>query len=120
MHCIIIYTGIEVETSDGLCKCHAVLLLCSIDLPAQAKLLNMKFFNGKHACAHCEEEGVPRPSCARVRNWPYRGEPCLRTRSRILSHAQEAITQHTAVSEIYVQYLISVLTNSVQIKFCFI
>ena len=45
MHCII-YTGIEVETSDGLCKCHAVLLLCSIDLPAQAKLLNMEFFNG--------------------------------------------------------------------------
>ena len=87
-----------IQASDGSCKCHAVLLLCSIDLPAQAKLLNMKFFNGKNACAHCEEEGVPRPSCARVRNWPYRGNPLLRTRSSIRSHAEDAITQHKAVS----------------------
>ena len=59
----------------------------------------MKYFNGKNACAHCEEEGVPRPSCPRVRNWPYAGEPCLRTHSRMLSQAREAITQHKAVNK---------------------
>ena len=91
--------GIEIDASDGRCRCHAALLLCCIDLPAQAQLLNMKFFNGKNACAHCEEEGVPRPSCPRVRNWPYAGEPCVRTHSRMLSQAREAITQHKAVSK---------------------
>ena len=90
--------GLKVETPDGLHTCCAVLLLCTTDLPAQAQLLNMKYFNGKHSCAHCEEEGVPRPSCPRVRNWPYRGEADLRTRLSIISNAREAITHHQPVS----------------------
>ena len=63
----------------------------------QAQLLNMKYFNGKHACAHCEEEGVPRPSCPRVRNWPYRGEAALRT---LISNARIDITDHQPVSQV--------------------
>ena len=84
-HYFVTYVGFKVETPDGVHTYRAMLLLCTIDLPAQGQLLNMKYFNGKHACAHCEEEGVPRPSCPRVRNWPYRGETALRTRSSIIS-----------------------------------
>ena len=92
------YAGFKVETPDGVRTCRAMLLLCTTDLPAQAQLLNMKYFNGKHACAHCEEEGVPRPSCPRVRNWPYRGGAVLRTRSSIISNATTALTDRHPVS----------------------
>ena len=90
--------GVKVETPLGSYTCRAILLLCSTDLPAQAQLLNMKYFNGKYACAHCEDEGVPRQACPRVRDWPFRGEAILRTHSSILCNARDAITQHNAVS----------------------
>ena len=37
-------------------------LLCSVDLPARASVLNMKQFNGKYGCSQCEDEGQPRAS----------------------------------------------------------
>ena len=52
-------------------KAHAMLVLCCVDLPAQALTLNMKSFNGKFACALCEDPGVPRASCPMHRNWPF-------------------------------------------------
>ena len=63
--------GIEVNTPDGVMKAHAIILICSIDLPAQAKVLNMKQYNGKFACPMCEDEGVPRPRAPMIRNWPF-------------------------------------------------
>lgn len=54
--------GIQVSTLDGQMICRAALLLISVDLPAQSKVLNMKQYNGSYACNHCEDEGVPRPS----------------------------------------------------------
>ena len=90
-------TGIEVETPDGCVKSHAMLLLCTTDLPAQAQVLNMKYFNGKFGCAHCENEGTPRVSCPRVRDWPYKSGVTLCTHSRIMQQARYAISQHNAV-----------------------
>ena len=37
---------------------HAVLVLCSLDLPAQSIVLNLKQLNGRFACNFCEHEGV--------------------------------------------------------------
>lgn len=47
--------GIQVLTPDGLKVCRATLLLISVDLPAQSKMLNMKQYNGSYACNHCED-----------------------------------------------------------------
>ena len=33
-----LHTGIDVDTPEGHMKAHAVLLICCVDLPAQAKL----------------------------------------------------------------------------------
>ena len=63
--------GITVNSPQGIVTCHAVLLLACVDLPAQAKMINMKSYNGKHTCAHCEYEGVPRASRHLHRDWPY-------------------------------------------------
>ena len=38
------------------------VLLVSVDSPAQAKLLNMKQYNGAYGCHACED-GVPRSGC---------------------------------------------------------
>lgn len=60
-----ILPGFDINTPDGS------LLLCSVDLPAQSKLLNMKQYNGKHGCHICEGEGVTRATSHLHRNWPY-------------------------------------------------
>ena len=54
-----------------------------VDLPAQAKLLNMKQYNGKFGCATCEDEGVPRPGAYMQRNWPCTTNRALRTHTSI-------------------------------------
>jgi len=40
----------DVQTPAGKMKCHAMLLQCSVDLPARALVLNSKQFNGKYGC----------------------------------------------------------------------
>ena len=56
------YIGVTVKAPCGEVTSKARLLLSSFDLPARASVLNMKLFNGKFACAYCEDEGVPRAS----------------------------------------------------------
>lgn len=86
-------------TPDGPFTSRAYLLLCSIDLPAQAIVSNMKQYNGAFGYAYCEEEGCPRPSSRMHRNWPKRTiDAPLRTHQSVLSNAQEATTTKSAVS----------------------
>ena len=59
---IIINTGITVNTPSGKMVSKARLLMCAVDLPARASVLNMKQFK-KWGCTYCEDEGVPRPTC---------------------------------------------------------
>ena len=40
------------------------LLMCSVDLPARALVLNMKQFNGRYGCCYCEDKGVLRSTSA--------------------------------------------------------
>lgn len=78
--------------------CHAKLLLLSVDLPAQAYVLNSKQYNGKHGCNHCEAEGKARPSQPMVRDWPYEAGTPLRTHSSVIECIRETLTCNTAVS----------------------
>ena len=53
--------GITVNSPAGEITCKARLLMCLVDLPARASVLNMKQFNGKFGCSQCEDEGHPEP-----------------------------------------------------------
>ena len=91
--------GIEVNTPEGGMSAHAVLLLVCVDLPAQAKLLNMKQYNRAYGCHACEDKGVPRCGCPTARDWP-----CVIPRSpssthqSVISNAQEATHGNSVVS----------------------
>ena len=54
---ILFMVGITVSNPVGEITCKARLLMCSVDLPARAFVLNMKQFNGKYGCSQCEDEG---------------------------------------------------------------
>ena len=84
-------TGIDVDTPEGHMKMHAVVLICCVDLPAQAKLLNMKQYNGKNGCPACEDEGVPSPGAHMHRNWPFNVICNLRTHTSVKCNAREAV-----------------------------
>ena len=50
------HAGIQVCTPKGLYTCKAMLLACSVDLPAQALVTNMNHFNGDYSCCTCEDK----------------------------------------------------------------
>ena len=104
------YTGIDVDTPQGHMKAHALLLICCVDLPAQAKVLNMKQYNGKFGCPACEDEGVPRPGAHMQRNWPFNLSCTLRTHSSVKCNAQEAVRVRNPVS--YTSHLCACLCYS--------
>ena len=93
-----IIIGIDVNSPHGPTKAHGVLLLFCVDLPAQAKLLNMKQYNGKFGCAMCEDEGVARPGAHMQRNWPCTPNCTLRIHTAVKCCAQEAAGIGKAVS----------------------
>ena len=114
IHCIYVYTcmytvvnkkkliiiiGIDVDTPQGHMRAHAVLLISCVDLPAQAKLLNMKQYNGKFGCHACEDEGAPRPGTHLQRNWPFNLSCNLRTHSSVKCSAREAVRDRKPVSQ---------------------
>ena len=74
----------------GEITCKARLLMCSVDLPARASVLNMKQFNGKFGCSQCEDEGKPRANSHLVRNWLYSLSSVPRTH-RVTANAKEAL-----------------------------
>lgn len=88
----------EVNTPDGVMTSRVLLLLCSVDLPAQAPLRNAKQYNGAYGCAYCEDEGTPRPENRMIRNWPMKVPSCkLRTHTSILDNTKEALATKTTV-----------------------
>jgi hypothetical protein len=90
-------------------KANAMLVLCCVDLPAQALTLNMKSYNGKFACALCEDPGVPRASCHMHRNWPFTSSNKDRTSQQsyqqLLNTGAEAVryvhSHHWVLSELH-------------------
>jgi hypothetical protein len=49
--------AVHVTVQTGLMQAHAILLNCSVDLPARAALANMKQWNGCHGCLYCKDKG---------------------------------------------------------------
>lgn len=86
--------------ADGKnCVSHAVLLLCSVDLPARAILCNMNQFNGKCACCTCEDTGDNTVTATHMhRVWPYRSTNKLRTEASVHSSVKSAVMEKKVVS----------------------
>ena len=95
---ILKYLGIPVNTQSGKMVSKARLLMCVVDLPARASVLNMKQFNGKWGCTHCEDKGVARLTCHLVRNWPYSTTSTPRTHESIVRYARRALRENDAIS----------------------
>ena len=92
-----ITTGFPVDSPCGPVIAKARLLMCTLDLPAKAIVLNMKQFNGQYGCTYCEDEGVPRASTHLHRNWPYSTSSVARTHDAILRNARESVENKAPV-----------------------
>ena len=101
--------GVAIKTPSGEMVSKARLLMCAVDLPARASVLNMKQFNGKWGCTYCEDEGVPRPTCHFVRNWPYSTTSTPRTHESIVRNARRALRENDAVSYMIIIIIIVVI-----------
>ena len=73
---------------------HAILLTCSVDLPAKSKICNCMQYNGYYGCCTCDCIGtaVGRKLC-----WPYEESSNHRTHASVLVCAKQAIQLNTPV-----------------------
>lgn len=100
--CYTLYTwlplsGVLVKTSDGVKYARAIVLNCSVDLPARAMICNMKQFNGRHGCLYCEEEGTTIGQDHLHRFWPRQAVSVPRSHTSLLQNARMATTTGTVV-----------------------
>lgn len=91
------FSGFAVDSPCGPVTAKARLLMCTLDLPAKAIVLNMKQYNGQHGCTYCEDEGVARASTHLHRNWPYSTSSSARTHEGIVQNAREAVQNKAVV-----------------------
>ena len=82
----------------------AILLQCSVDLPARAVVMNMKQFNGEFGCLYCEAEGRTPPGDHLHRYWPPSSRGPAHSHETLLENAQETISIGDAVSVFGNQY----------------
>ena len=88
----------------------AILLICSVDLPAHALVTNMKQWNGANGCLYCEDEGTTIGADHLHRYWPYKQDCIPRTHVSLFENAKSAIRSGTAVSN-KVQSISTMLTS---------
>lgn len=105
--------GIEVLTPDGVMSAGAILIMCSVDLPARAMVLNTKQWNGAYGCAYCEDEGTCVGGDHLHRYWPQIDPSIARTHSSVLVHAERATSTGAAVS-VHVYTVPPFIANSKQ------
>lgn len=89
--------GIAVQTPVGVMSAGAILINCSVDLPARAMLMNMKQWNGICGCLYCEDEGSVVGSDHLHRYWPQQASSVQRSHAALLLNAEEATRTGTAV-----------------------
>ena len=94
---MVVIAGVEVNTLFGERRVHAMLMICSLDLPAKAALLNMKQYNGANGCSACDAPGKTFPGCHLHRFWPFDQEGTLRTDTTMRMNALNAALQGKAV-----------------------
>ena len=94
------------DSPDGPVVAKARLLMCTLDLPAKAIVLNVKQFNGEYGCTYCEDKGETRATSHLHRNWPYSTCSTTRTHDSILQSARESLetkapvcTQHMYIPQ---------------------
>lgn len=75
-----------------------MLLQVSADLPARARIVNMKQFNGAYECLYCENPGTTAPRKPLHRFWPDIPGAPQRTHATVLENAREATRLGDAVS----------------------
>lgn len=91
------HTGVDVHTPVGTMRAGAILLTCTVDLPARAMLINMKQFNGIHGCLYCEDEGTVLGADHLHRYWPQQSTSVQRSHASLLRNAEEATRTGTTV-----------------------
>lgn len=85
------------QTPSGAMIAKAILLNCSVDLPARAIVLNMKQWNGINGCLYCDHEGVTLSGDHLHRDWPLKpSRP--RTHASLLHNAEQAVITGKSVS----------------------
>lgn len=92
--CII---GIEVVTECGIKTIKVAMIAVTCDLPARCLLLNMRQFNGAHACSMCEDEGATRSNNHLFRWWPYSSSSILRTKNSLIEDSINATQKRKPV-----------------------
>ena len=87
--------GIDInDIPVGDIHIHAILFLSTADLPARAKLMNMKLYNGKFSCHICKQEGTGYGKNNLHRAWPLK-DIHLRSHEEQVSYASQG-TQKNA------------------------
>ena len=89
-------------TASGTHLCRAMLLICSVDLPARAIVANMKQYNGHYSCIYCED-GV---SEDRTLRWPFNHRPTPRSHRSVIENIKDCAKEKSAVSyHLYLAWL---------------
>ena len=83
------------ENSPKIIK--AAMVAASLDLPARAKVLNMRQFNGEHGCHLCECPGKNSPENRLFRWWPHDPAAVLRTKESFLKNSIAATSENKVV-----------------------
>jgi hypothetical protein len=82
--------GVVVHTPVGTHTARAIIINCSVDLPARAILLNMKQWNGKYGCLYCESPGTTLNGDHLHRYWPYDEASACRSHASVMHNAELA------------------------------
>ncbi|CAH1242572.1 Hypp6846 [Branchiostoma lanceolatum] len=81
----------EVKVASGeTAVVRGLLMMAVMDLPAKAKVLVMKQFNGEYGCNECEDPGKVLPPLHRI--WPYTSQMTMRSHRSIIENVR-ATTQ---------------------------
>lgn len=103
------FPGITVQTPDGIMNSKAMILLCTADLPAKAKVANSVQYNGYYGCNTCNIRGqyLGHNMC-----WPYDPSAIIRSHQSILAHAKEAVTTSQCNDPVSVFQNCALINNS--------
>ena len=94
IRCSFLTEGIEVLCPEGNFVSKVILLVCTADLPAKAKVANSTQYNGYCGCNTCTIKGN---YTAHVMTWDYDPQSTIRTHASIISHAKQAVQQGCSV-----------------------
>ena len=72
-------------TDSCWCSAGAILMNCSMDLPARAMVMNMKQWNGISGCLYCEDEGTVIGGDHLHRYWPQQESSVARSHASLLN-----------------------------------